>query len=87
MEAVGSVVLVVVTAAVGIGALLALVQLWRHQPVHEDDPTGRFEDDDGDDPGDEADEATVAIGRDGDADLGEDDDPDAAPTKVLGRRT
>lgn len=52
--------LVVVTAAIGVGALVALVQLWRHQPVHEDSAARDDPDDDPDQ--DDEDEATISLG-------------------------
>lgn|GEM_PF-5745447 len=77
MDAVGSVVLVAVTAAIGIGALVALVQLWRRQPVYEDDLVGQVEDD-------QDDEDTVALADTLEQD-GDDEESDT-PTRVLHRR-
>lgn len=39
MDSIGTLVLIVATAAIGLAAIVAVVQLWRHQPVHEDQQT------------------------------------------------
>ncbi len=36
MDSIGVLVLIVATAAIGLAAVIVVVQLWRHQPVHQD---------------------------------------------------
>lgn len=36
MDSIGTLVLIVASAAIGLAAVVAVVQLWRHQPVHDD---------------------------------------------------